>query len=108
MLEVVDDEISDTDRFEAPYYDYLQSPLQPLMDNLESQTYEVFELDPVKYQRYEDAIAGALVDTPEDKVSVVMVVRMCAHLVWCMFCWPDGCPPILRANVDGCVYDMDP
>lgn len=26
------------DRFEAPYYDYLQAPLQPLMDNLESQT----------------------------------------------------------------------
>jgi len=29
------------------YEDYLQSPLQPLMDNLESGTYEVFEKDPV-------------------------------------------------------------
>ena len=27
-------------RYESPYYDYLQAPLQPLMDNLESQTYE--------------------------------------------------------------------
>lgn len=31
------------DQFESPYYDYLQAPLQPLMDNLESQTYETFE-----------------------------------------------------------------
>ena len=36
-------------RFERPYLDYLQAPLQPLMDNLESQTYETFERDPVKY-----------------------------------------------------------
>ncbi len=35
-------------RYEYPYYNYLQTPLQPLMDNLESQTYEVFEQDPVK------------------------------------------------------------
>lgn len=27
--------------------------LQPLMDNLESQTYEVFEKDPVKYSQYQ-------------------------------------------------------
>ena len=26
------------ERFESPYYDYLQAPLQPLQDNLESQT----------------------------------------------------------------------
>jgi type II protein arginine methyltransferase len=30
--------VSEQVRFESPYYDYLQSPLQPLMDNLESQT----------------------------------------------------------------------
>lgn len=40
--------------------DYLQSPLQPLMDNLESQTYEAFEKDPVKYKQYERAIVKAL------------------------------------------------
>ena len=27
-----------------------QAPLQPLKDNLESQTYETFEKDPIKYQ----------------------------------------------------------
>lgn len=40
--------------------DYLQAPLQPLMDNLESQTYEAFEKDPVKYKQYERAIVMAL------------------------------------------------
>ena len=38
------------------------------MDNLESQTYEVFEKDPIKYQEYERAIFDALVDmVPEEK-----------------------------------------
>merc|ERR1712232_1192656 len=44
------------EQFELPYHDYLQAPLQPLQDDLESQTYETFEKDPVKYVRYEDAI----------------------------------------------------
>ena len=65
---------TDKDDFESPYYDYLQAPLQPLMDNLESQTYETFERDPIKYQQYEKAVYAALMDTPADKVSVVMVV----------------------------------
>jgi len=50
------------ERFGAGYQDYLQSPLQPLTDNLESITYEVFEKDPVKYEWYERAIAQALRD----------------------------------------------
>ena len=49
-------------RFAAGYQDYLQSPLQPLSDNLESITYEVFETDPVKYDLYYQAIAHALID----------------------------------------------
>ena len=49
-------------RFGAGYQDYLQSPLQPLTDNLESVTYEVFEKDPVKYDLYYQAIAQALID----------------------------------------------
>lgn len=65
---------TDKDEFESPYYDYLQAPLQPLMDNLESQTYETFERDPIKYQQYERAICAALGDTPPEKESVVMVV----------------------------------
>jgi protein arginine N-methyltransferase 5 len=40
--------LDDTQAFESPFYDYLQIPLQPLADNLESNTYEVFEQDPVK------------------------------------------------------------
>ncbi|GBG23841.1 Protein arginine N-methyltransferase 5 [Hondaea fermentalgiana] len=62
------------DEFESPFYDCLQTPLQPLMDHLESQMYETFEKDPIKYEQYEKAVARALADTPVDKVSVVMVV----------------------------------
>lgn len=50
------------ERFGQGYQDYMQSPLQPLTDNLESITYEVFEKDPVKYEWYERAIALALKD----------------------------------------------
>lgn len=46
--------------FELPYHDYLQAPLQPLQDDLESQTYETFEKDPVKYVQYEEAIFRCL------------------------------------------------
>ncbi|KAF2761499.1 Skb1 methyltransferase, partial [Pseudovirgaria hyperparasitica] len=50
------------ERFGAGYQDYLQSPLQPLTDNLESITYEVFEKDPIKYAWYQRAIEQALSD----------------------------------------------
>ncbi|KAI9744940.1 MAG: methyltransferase protein [Claussenomyces sp. TS43310] len=53
---------STLERFGSGYQDYLQTPLQPLTDNLESVTYEVFEKDPVKYDWYERAIAQALTD----------------------------------------------
>lgn len=49
-------------RFGSGYQDYLQSPLQPLTDNLDSVTYEVFENDPVKYDLYYQAIVSALND----------------------------------------------
>lgn len=68
------------EQWHMAYNDYLQAPLQPLMDNLESQVgirfkisyifvlkslimmqiYETFEKDPVKYERYEAAIVKAL------------------------------------------------
>ncbi len=47
---------------ETSYLDTLQSPLQPLGDHLEYQTYETFEKDPVKYKRYGEAIENALID----------------------------------------------
>jgi len=57
---------------ESSYLDHLQSPLQPLGDDLEFATYETFEKDPVKYAQYELAIRKALVVlTTEKKLSMV-------------------------------------
>ncbi|GJS57485.1 GTP binding protein [Tanacetum coccineum] len=39
------DPLSEQERFEHGYRDFLQPPLQPLMDNLEAQIYETFEKD---------------------------------------------------------------
>lgn len=58
------------ERFGAGYQDYLQAPLQPLTDNLESITYEVFEKDPVKYDLYLQAIERALVDWRQQRHPV--------------------------------------
>lgn len=57
------------ERFGDNFQDYLQSPLQPLADNLESITYEVFEKDPIKYAWYEEAIAKALEDWRDQQKS---------------------------------------
>lgn len=66
-------------QFAVGYEDYLQMPLQPLMDNLESHTYEVFEKCPVKYTEYQRAMRLAFLDRVDeehknDDVIVVMVV----------------------------------
>ncbi|CDO56203.1 similar to Saccharomyces cerevisiae YBR133C HSL7 Protein arginine N-methyltransferase that exhibits septin and Hsl1p-dependent bud neck localization and periodic Hsl1p-dependent phosphorylation [Geotrichum candidum] len=55
------------------HHDVLQLPLQPLADNLESSTYEVFERDTVKYAQYEKAIYKALqsINRPYIYVAVV-------------------------------------
>ncbi|MFS7923026.1 putative methyltransferase [Helianthus anomalus] len=59
------------------YRDFLQSPLQPLMDNLEAQTYETFEKDSVKYIQYQRAVSKALVDrVPDENASTTTVVLM--------------------------------
>ncbi|ATY65402.1 arginine N-methyltransferase HSL7 [Cordyceps militaris] len=60
------------------FQDWLQSPLQPLSDNLESATYEVFEGDPVKYNQYEAATMEALIEwktlkKPTSKEDVVVI-----------------------------------
>lgn len=47
---------------ETPYLDSLQSPLQPLGDDLEFSTYETFEKDPVKYNNYQLAVELCLRD----------------------------------------------
>ncbi|XP_058222514.1 protein arginine N-methyltransferase 1.5 [Rhododendron vialii] len=73
------DPLPEQERFELGYRDFLQSPLQPLMDNLEAQTYETFEKDTVKYIQYERAVSKALLDRISDeeastKTTVLMVV----------------------------------
>ncbi|KAG6827203.1 hypothetical protein H0H92_012808 [Tricholoma furcatifolium] len=59
------------ENFAQGYQDYLQAPLQPLMDNLQSVTYQTFEQDPVKYRQYEEAMYRALVEwTGDDKIII--------------------------------------
>ncbi|KAL3689090.1 hypothetical protein R1sor_015399 [Riccia sorocarpa] len=69
----------DQERFEMGYRDFLQAPLQPLMDNLEAQTYETFEKDSTKYSQYQKAVHAALLDRVPDRLvatttTVLMVV----------------------------------
>ncbi|EDW31891.1 GL10719 [Drosophila persimilis] len=61
------------------YENVLEIPLQPLFDNLDSYTYEVFESDPVKYKIYQNAVKAALIDRVSDidapnKLTVVMLL----------------------------------
>lgn len=66
---------TEAETYEAPYYDFLQSPLQPLAHNLGSQTYETFEKDPIKYSAYEEAVRQCLVDNDYGtQIPVIMVV----------------------------------
>ncbi|XP_073010160.1 protein arginine N-methyltransferase 5 isoform X1 [Typha latifolia] len=71
------DPLPEQERFELGYRDFLQSPLQPLMDNLEAQTYETFEKDTVKYSQYQKAISKALLDmVPDEQASTTVKVLM--------------------------------
>lgn len=54
--------------------DILKDPLQPLNDNLDSDTYEVFEQDPIKYIRYQFAIKRALLDKISEVDALTKVV----------------------------------
>jgi protein arginine N-methyltransferase 5 len=69
--------------FTHGYEDRLQVPLQPLADNLESRTYEIFEKDPIKYVQYEKAIYQALIDRYDQKQSVLVDFRNAKmRLIW--------------------------
>ncbi|KAI0288002.1 PRMT5 arginine-N-methyltransferase-domain-containing protein [Russula brevipes] len=61
------------ENFARGYQDYLQAPLQPLMDNLQGITYQTFEQDPVKYQKYEEAVYAALSEWPPSEKIVICV-----------------------------------
>lgn len=56
--------------------DFLQNPLQPLTEHLETNIYEVFEKDQVKYDTYQNAVYKAIEAFPKEngEVPVVMVV----------------------------------
>ncbi|KAJ1870682.1 hypothetical protein LPJ55_004486 [Coemansia sp. RSA 990] len=56
------------------YRDVLQSPLQPLMDHLESVTYETFEQDEPKYAHYEEAMKRAITEVAARKSAIVLMV----------------------------------
>lgn len=45
----------------------LEIPLQPLCDNLDTYTYEIFETDPVKYKLYQEAVQQALLDRVKEE-----------------------------------------
>ncbi|XVF48118.1 hypothetical protein PTKIN_Ptkin03bG0165400 [Pterospermum kingtungense] len=69
--------LSEQERIELGYRDFLQAPLQPLMDNLEAQTYETFEKDSVKYIQYQRAISKALLDrVPDEEALTLTTVLM--------------------------------
>lgn len=55
--------------------DFLQNPLQPLSEHLDTNVYEVFEKDEIKYTTYQLAIERALENLPTSITTpVVMVV----------------------------------
>lgn len=63
----------------------MQSPLQPLQDNLESTTYETFERDSRKYEQYQLAIEAALKDrVPDAETGKTEVTKFtCTYLAAC-------------------------
>ena len=58
----IHDKFDESSRANFSFRNYLQSPLQPLADNLEAATYETFENDTIKYERYEEACYKAFMD----------------------------------------------
>ena len=56
------DELDEEEKIEVSFRNYIQSPLQPLADNLESATYETFEHDAIKYELYEQSLIKAFTD----------------------------------------------
>lgn len=59
---------------EKPFENLLQSPLQPLRDNLLAEAYEVFEEDSIKYRKYTQAITRAVVALNSSKADLCIAV----------------------------------
>ncbi|VVC27139.1 Protein arginine N-methyltransferase PRMT5,Protein arginine N-methyltransferase,PRMT5 arginine- [Cinara cedri] len=60
--------------FVSGFEDHLQTPLQPLKNDLPSYVYETFEQDPIKYYKYEKAIFEALNDKSKHVEFIVVYV----------------------------------
>lgn len=52
------------------------------MDNLESQTYEVFEKDPIKYSLYQQAVYFALLDKVPETESQTRTLSVSAAVIY--------------------------
>lgn len=65
---------SETELFLMASTDQLQRPMQPLQDQLHSANYELFEQDPVKYAKYEEAIRQALIERHGEGETVTVMV----------------------------------
>ncbi|TIB36818.1 hypothetical protein E3P86_02369 [Wallemia ichthyophaga] len=74
MEKLSNDSATSVEQFASGYMDWLQAPLQPLLDNLDSSTYEIFEKDPIKYQKYEQATYLALLDKEPNSLTRIAVV----------------------------------
>ncbi|KAI0033553.1 PRMT5 arginine-N-methyltransferase-domain-containing protein, partial [Vararia minispora EC-137] len=90
------------EHFARGYQDYLQAPLQPLMHNLQSVTYNTFEQDPVKYQKYEEAVYLAVSEWPPcDRMVLVVAGAGRGPLV------ARALTAIARASRDVAVYALE-
>ncbi|KAJ1500832.1 hypothetical protein HMI54_010483 [Coelomomyces lativittatus] len=95
--------VSAIDKFSYECQDLLQAPLQPLMHELDMQTYDTFERDRVKYEQYQEAIAQALIDKKHVGKVIVLMVGMGARgpLVDCCLRASD------RVNVPVFIYALE-
>lgn len=80
------DEIS---AFAGDLRNVLQSPLQPLKDHLPAETYRVFEMDPVKYRLYQEAITLAISEIKSSEKVRIGVFGA-------------GRGPLVQATLDAC------
>ena len=61
------------------------SIVQPLLENLESQTYEIFERDPVKYTEYQKVKIGPFSifsNNPHNRHYIITSFRQCIKPFW--------------------------
>eukprot|EP00186_Timspurckia_oligopyrenoides_P000172 CAMPEP_0182446154 /NCGR_PEP_ID=MMETSP1172-20130603/4023_1 /TAXON_ID=708627 /ORGANISM="Timspurckia oligopyrenoides, Strain CCMP3278" /LENGTH=627 /DNA_ID=CAMNT_0024642039 /DNA_START=137 /DNA_END=2020 /DNA_ORIENTATION=+ len=67
---------SESEQFQEPFHDYLQPLDAPFKINIDSQSFDIMDRDPVKYSRYQEAIAQCFQDrqTSENLPLVVAIL----------------------------------